>query len=512
MRNWNTIKKLEESKGYLIPLTLYTFLFLFFCSKFSPLYPTNDWADVNVYFNVGKGMFDGMTLYTEIFDHKGPLIFIIYGFGSLVSSSSFIGMFILQSLGWVTAVYASFFTAKLFLKDTSAFIVSLIVPISFLSYMHSGGSAEEMALIFSTISLYFFVRYFAQDDTKHNLKHMFVHGVLTAMVFLIKLNLMLFWFFPLLAIFLALLWKKEYKNFSANFIYFIGGFAITTLPIMGYFLYHEALGEAFHVYIELNKQYSSTDNYSYLITNGINKLYKEYRVHLVWYIIITIGSFYFPYKHIRSWMGKLAFILSSITLFLIIFFPLTFHFYYPLPLFAFVILGLISIATLLEKYITIQSTRRLIYMLSILLLLISINLNNFFSLGAETILRQRYPDGPHFQFKDVILKEMNPTLLNIGFGLGNALFTTTGITPNTKYFFCPNIYYEMFPDIRDNQTIYIEQKKTQFIISSNVGFNYDYFEELEALKNNYTVIDSCMMMNDYVIDRFNTYYLYKRND
>lgn len=506
-------QKVMADKNILFALSIFTILFLFFCSKMSPLYPTNEWADVNVYFNVGKGMFSGRTLYTEIFDHKGPLIFVLYGIGSLFSSNTFIGMFILQILAWIVAVYASFCTARLFVKENSAFIVALLVPLSFLSYMYNGGSAEEMILLFAVISTYFFASYFSQvDKSKHKAWYMFVHGILTAMTFFIKLNLMLFWFFPLFAIFVTLLWKKEYKNFLANCLAYIAGFATIALPIIIYFLYNGALGEAYHVYIELNKQYSSTNNYSYLITNGISKLYKEYRVHLIWYLIITTGVFYFPYKYLKGWCGRIAFMLSGIVLFLIIFFPLSYHFYYPLPAFVFALSGMIALAGIGEKYITLSTSKKFLCAVSVFILLIAINERNFFNLGAETLLRHRYPDGPHFQFKDVIKKEKNPTLLNIAFGDGNSLFTTTGISPTEKYFFCPNIYYDMFPDIRDNQTIYIEEKRTQFIISSNVGFNYDYFEQLDALKNNYTMTDSCVMRNDYVVDRFNTYYLYKRND
>lgn len=513
MEQQGIIQQLKESKSYLIALTLYAFLFLFFCSKMSPLYPTNEWADVNVYFNVGKGMFSGMTLYTDIFDHKGPLIFIIYGVGAIASESSFVGLFILQVVAWILAIWFTFLTAKIFLKMSTAFIVSLIAPIAFLSYLYNGGSAEEMALLLSIVSTYFFVSYFVQAQSKqHKPRYMFVHGVLTAMVFMIKLNLMLFWFFPLLAIFITLLWKKEYKNFLSNCAAYLGGFILVSLPIILYFVYNGALGEAFHVYIELNKQYSNTDNYSYLAINGFNKLYKEFRVHLVWYLVISVGVFYFPYKSFNTWIARTAFIFSGLSLFVIIFFPLTFHFYYPLPLFVFAGLGLIAIGTMLEKYIDIKSSSKLLYFVAAIMLLVAINQRNFFNLGAETLLRQREPDGPHYQFRSEIMKEKNPTLLNIAFGEGNSLFTTTGITPTEKYFFCPNIYYNMFPDIRDNQTIYIEEKRTQFIISSNIGFNYDYFQELEALKNNYTMIDSCVMMNDYVIDRFNTYYLYKRND
>lgn len=499
--------KIKENKNYLVPLCIYTFLFLFFCSKMSPLYPINEWSDINVYFNVGKGVFNGMTLYSEVFDHKGPMIFFIYGFGSLISGDSFIGVFVMQFLLWLAAIVAIFFTAKLFLNDLYSYLIAILSPLAILCYTENGGSAEEFIMLFSIISLYFFISYFVKGESKHPASYMFVHGVLTAMTFLIKLNLMLFWFFPLLAIFIGLLLKKEFKNFFENCLTYILGFAIVSVPVLVYFICNGALGEAYHVYIELNKMYSSTDDYMYLITNGFNKVYKTYRVELFWFVIITIGIFYFPIKYIRDKTYRISLILSSISLILIIFFPLTFHFYYPLPIFIFVSLGLIVIFKWVEQYLTIKSARKIGLLLTVAVLLLCINKMNFFGLGTETLLRQRYPDGPQFVFKDRIKETKDATLLSLAFGENVALFTTTNTTPNLKYFFCPNIYYDMFPDIRDSHAKYIENKDAMYIIDCNTGFNYDFFQTFEPLKENYTMIDSTTL--DYGLKKF---YLYKRND
>lgn len=492
---------------YLAPLCVYVFLFLFFCSKMSPLYPTNEWSDINVYFNVGKSVFSGMTLYSEVFDHKGPLIFLIYGLGSLVSDNSFIGVFILQLIGWLMAVIAIFYTAKLYLKDFLAFLTALILPLSFLTYTHTGGSAEEIILLLFSVSMYLFVKYFKEEKKQHTVNYMFIHGVLSSMALLIKINLVLFWFFPLLAIFIGLLVNKEYKNFLQNSVAYLAGVCVVLLPVLIYFICNGALNEAYHVYIELNKQYSSTDDYTWLLTNGMNKLYKAFRSELIWYIIISIGIFYFPFKHLKGRVNQIAMMLSGISLFLIIFFPLTFHFYYPLPLFVFVTLGLIAIMAFLEKHISIRETKKVIYFTTIFILLISINKKDFFNLGAENILRTSYPNAPQFTFKDEILEESNPTLLNIAFGEGNALFTTTGITPNLKYFFSPNIYYNMYPEIRDNHAKYIENKEPMFIVNSSEGFNYDFFKTFEPFRNNYNLIDSTTISDGSI-----TYFLYKRKD
>ncbi|MDR0825520.1 MAG: hypothetical protein LBN74_10530, partial [Prevotella sp.] len=108
-------KTTTQDKNILILLFVYAALLLFFCSKMSPLYPFNEWSDINLYFNIGKAIFNGKVLYTEAFDHKGPLIFFIYGVGYLISNTSFLGMYIIEVLMWTFMIYAAYFTAKLYL-------------------------------------------------------------------------------------------------------------------------------------------------------------------------------------------------------------------------------------------------------------------------------------------------------------------------------------------------------------------------------------------------------------
>lgn len=500
-------QQLQADKLYLIPLAVFTFLFLFFCSKLSPLYPTNEWGDINVYFNMGKGMFSGMTLYSEIFDHKGPLIFILYGLGSLVSGSSFIGVFILFIILWITASFSIFYTAKLFVNEGFAFIIALLCPIAYCSYMFEGGSAEEIILLLNVISIYFFAKYFTRTEIKHQPSYMFIHGVLSSSALLIKLNLIIFWFFPLLFIFVYLLYKREYKNFLQNCIAYLAGFAVILLPVCIYFVVNGALGEAFWVYIELNKQYAASagDDIPYMISYGFRKLYTQYKSDLIWYVILTLGFTYFPFRFFKNKLATTSFLLAGVSLILTIFFPLTFHPYYPLPFFAFVGLGLITIFHYLEKYVTVNWNKSLIHLATIFLLLIPINNVDFFGLGGQQILRAEYPKGPQFDFRDIIKAEKNPTLLNLSAQEGNALFTTAGITPTVKYFFCPNFYYEMYPDIRDSQARYIENKETMFIIRASIGYNVEFFDNFQPLKDNYTQISSCDIGNK-------VFYLYKRND
>ena len=67
-------------------------LLLAVCSKSSPLYPLNDWMDANIFYTAGKAMMNGQVLYRDVFDHKGPLLYLVYGVGWLLHRTGFWGV------------------------------------------------------------------------------------------------------------------------------------------------------------------------------------------------------------------------------------------------------------------------------------------------------------------------------------------------------------------------------------------------------------------------------------
>lgn len=496
---------MKEERYFLVPLSLFVLLFLFLCSKMSPLYPVNDWSDINVYFNTAKAMLHGRTLYSEVFDHKGPLLFFIYALGAVISSDSYLGMFIIQTICWLIFTFSIYFTARIFLSPIYAILVSALTSYFCLYFIWMGGSAEEFILTSEGVSLYFFFNYFKAKQIEHPTKYMFVHSIMFTAVFFIKLSIILFWFFPIIFIFINLLFQRKYKNLVYNILALLAGVMLVSFPIIFYFWAKDALDTAYHVYIELNKQYSSSDDYIYLFTNGLNKLYTTTRENLPLMLLCFAGIFYTPFCTVSNKMAAVSLSLSGCSLIIVIFFNLTYHFYYPLVLLIFVAMGLISLMDYLSQKINLSQNKTFITSILTMILVICIGHCNFFLMGTAELLRLTQPSGPQFVFKNKLEEVQEPTLLNVGFGEGNALFTTAKITPTVKYFFCPNIYYNMYPDIRDSQTRYIENKEIDFVISSTRGFNYEYFENLDALNQNYAKIDS-------IVSRGAKYYLYKKKD
>jgi hypothetical protein len=497
-----------DEKNIFIALLVYAFLLLFFCSLMSPLYPINDWPDVNLYFNIGKAMFHGKTLYTEVFDHKGPLIFVIYGIGYLISGQWFLGMYFIEGLAWALMLSTAYLTARLYLDKIYAFAVALVFSVFLLSHSSEGGSAEEFITLFQLLSLYLFVRYFKEkNNVIHKPSYMVIHGMMFAITLFIKLNLVVFWFFPLLAVFVNLLMHKEYKNLLRNTGAFILGVSVITLPVIFYFLINGALHYAWDTYVVLNKTYAGLGTFDRIVENLVVRFYQRLKYDNYEFVIILAGAAYFPLKYIGNKLGKAAILLSFASLYTVIFMASYYVYYYSLPYYIFSVLGCIALLALVGRFVKIQPHWYFFLLFAVIALACGIKSKSFFSRSKEIIFREKEPDDMLFNSYNIVAKEKNPTLMVLGLDASTGIFTKAGIMPNVKYFISPNLPYGIYPEMRDEQTNYIREKKVEFISLSGSSFNYDYFRALPILQENYTLV--------YASEKDGSktgYFLYKRKD
>ena len=135
-------------------------LVLALCSKTSPLYAFNDWMDANIFFTMGKSMLSGKVLYRDVFDHKGPVLYLLYGLGWLLDHTGFIGVFVLEICGIAVFLGLGLCTAEL-LRGKPLHPVWCLVPAAAVAACRAfshGGSAEELLLPFLAAALYGLVK------------------------------------------------------------------------------------------------------------------------------------------------------------------------------------------------------------------------------------------------------------------------------------------------------------------------------------------------------------------
>ena len=166
---------------------LCAFLALMIASSSSFLYATNFWTDTNIYFTIGRGMTQGLMPYRDLFDHKGPLLFMLYALGACVSKTGFIGVFMLEVASLAAALYSGWRTVCLYGEGRLSLLAMPLTATAACccTAFTQGGSAEEFCLpalvmgIALTLAL-------LKNRTAHPKAAQMLFGAAAGWVFLIK--------------------------------------------------------------------------------------------------------------------------------------------------------------------------------------------------------------------------------------------------------------------------------------------------------------------------------------
>ena len=91
------------------------------------------------FFTAGKAWMEGMTPYIDFADSKGPLLWLIYGIGYLLSPTSYIGVFWISMMAYTFTFAVLWRTARLFVGKRESLIVLVLMPVlMFYSMMRCG--------------------------------------------------------------------------------------------------------------------------------------------------------------------------------------------------------------------------------------------------------------------------------------------------------------------------------------------------------------------------------------
>lgn len=177
----------KKSKNIIIALALLGISFFVgfhvFSNPFSIRVPGHD-SSMFQYF--GYAMSRGDVLYTDIFDHKGPIIFILNFFAQYLTIGSVSGVWILEVISIFLFFVYTYKTARLFqLNRILSFIPVIIISIPLSNWLTGGNLTEEYALPFVGYSLYIFIKYLMGEKTVKSYE-IVLTGISFAFVFLLR--------------------------------------------------------------------------------------------------------------------------------------------------------------------------------------------------------------------------------------------------------------------------------------------------------------------------------------
>lgn len=464
--------KRKELQNYAVIMFI-AFCFLAICSRSSFIYPCNNWDDSNSYFTMGKVMMNGGVIYRDAFDQKGPLLYFIYGLGYLMSNTTFFGVFVLEIVALAVTLLAEYKLLRLYVSHT---ISMLMLPIGAMAITASksfywGGSAEEFCLPLLAWGLYYSVKYFKEVYPKQmSWKYVLLFGCLAGCIMLIKFTLLGLYFAWMAMIAVANLNSKNWKSSIRNCLVFLGGMALPVIPWLLYFGINHALDDWYHAYIYCNV-FLYSDIYEGSMFS-LNKIYILAKIlywlvwdNFVYFAFIILGFLGILFHKKFRWYEKINVYMLFGFLFLGIYIGGTSLFYYSLPLAIFSVFGLLMIGEIVEWTLSqfyIEDIFRkflgvfiIVGYIGVMVFTWNMSMNTEFS-------RQKKEDFYLYKFREVVLQEENPTLLNISC-LDAGLYTLADIMPNCRYFQSNAVHG--FDEVREEQMRYIREKKVDFILA-----------------------------------------------
>lgn len=457
-------KYLKENKNKLLVILycfIVSFVILLFTSKNSYLYPFNDWVDANAFFTVGKGMFKGVVPYKDIFEQKGPFLYLIYGIGSIFSYTSFVGVFILEVICWTIGLYFLYKLLRLFISTKSSLIIiPLFTSIICTTYAFShGGSAEEFMLPLFMITLYYFFKHF--KVRKLTKKEMFINGVVAGLVLLTKYTLLGFWIGFTFSIFIDYVIDKDYKKSIIYPLILLGGMISALIPFLIYFGINNALGDFFKNYFIINitsygESVGILTKLKLLIT-GFAKTITKNVIALIIILVMLLTLWKLEINKRSKWL----FLITMFITIFFVFFGLKFYRYYVLFILFFTIIGLLSIFNLFDRHVEKISTKK--YTIMLVLMLICVGVFSFNFANFKDYRNKDIKDLFQYEYSSIINEDTDKTLVNMGH-VDCGVFTIAGLLPSTYFFEHQNFSYENFPDNDDAFKDYIKNKQTNYIV------------------------------------------------
>ena len=242
----------------------YIFLFSNSTSLIVPDYYSFDSAIFQV---IGKSWGRGIVPYSQCFDHKGPVIFLVNAIGYKLGIGK-VGVAIIQWLFMVPTFYLIYRLAKLFLNEKLS-LISTILSYVVLKITYSGGNlTEEYSLICIMFSLYVGFKYlkkldFDKEETIiYPWKYGIVNGASFMGMFLLRVTNSISICCLVFIVLIILLIHKKFKNVLQNIIGFILGALIIFLPFAIYFIVKDSFYDMMFGTIIYNVLYASESSFA----------------------------------------------------------------------------------------------------------------------------------------------------------------------------------------------------------------------------------------------------------
>ena len=211
--------------------------------------------DNTIYQLVGECWLRGDLPYVDIFDNKGPYLYLFTMIGSSICYGK-IGQLILFGLYFAVCIEFLWKIGLLLAKSKLHIILLICVYIFFFFFFVDDTiNTEGYSQLFLLIPMYLYIRFMRNDILVE--KYLgFVTGMCFGVIALIRINNTHILLAIVICMFVYYCKNKLYKELFRQILLFVGGTVLTTLPMLAYFYANDALSELFYCNFFYNINYA----------------------------------------------------------------------------------------------------------------------------------------------------------------------------------------------------------------------------------------------------------------
>ena len=437
------------------------FFLLLICTKCSPLYPFNDWVDVHCFLTIGRGIKHGLVPYRDLYEQKGPLLYVIVALATYISETSFAPLFVTEILAFSMFIYQSMKTVFLWTENkivyvTAPFVYMTIIASRAFDY---GFSAEELCMPFLAWTLQIILMRMRNKSVLRKSDYLTI-GSCAAVSFWTKY--VFCGYFAGLACIVALwyLSRKQGKEIIRAVLWAMIGFAVLTCPIMGWYAAKGGIKDLFKAYFYNNIMvYSEGRDLAAFLRQFANMLFRQ---NTAWFILGMMGIIALL-AGIKN--NKWEFFTVAAGWIMLVLFIMMNRFlwpYYTLILSMFTPLVLIPIGSITAN-IKIKSSIT-IPVLSVMSLALATGIA-YYSSPNTYLIGHSKDELPQYEFAKIMhAQKDNPTLLNYDF-LDGGFYYAAEIMPVNRFSCKFNVG---LPEQMEEQNHIVEEGLVDFVVTRDL--------------------------------------------
>lgn len=243
---------------------LMALIFVAFNSKStSPLFGYR-YIDSDIFRYMGYSLLQGKIPYTDLFDHKGILLYWINALGYCLHSE--FGIFVLQIIHLAATLFVWYRILDNQKHEWKKYLILVISLIGLSAFYEEGNLAEEWSLFFISMPFLLWLDTIKNKTSIFSRKDMIIIGLCLGALFLLRMNNMVPVIMILLYCLAEALWGKKYLYVKDAILFISTGFIIFPLIACIYMFINnggKGIIDMFYAMIGFNLDYAKDSGLGY---------------------------------------------------------------------------------------------------------------------------------------------------------------------------------------------------------------------------------------------------------